>query len=111
MTATDLILRTDLGGHVTELALNRPEKLNAFDNALRGRFVERLTECEVDPEVRVIIVRGEGRAFSVGADVSHGTRPADATAYDDFNRLGEKFEEFLRVWDSPKPVIAQIHGY
>mgnify|MGYP001475737545 CR=1 FL=1 len=37
MTDTDLIRRTDLGGHVTELALNRPEKLNAFDAALRAR--------------------------------------------------------------------------
>lgn len=111
MTATDLVRRTDLGGHVTELALNRPDKLNAFDAALRASFVQRLTECELDPDVRVIIVRGEGRAFSVGADVSSGTRPADATAYDDFSRLGDKLEEFLRVWDSPKPVIGQIHGY
>lgn len=111
MSATDLVRRIDLGGHVTELVLNRPDKLNAFDAAMRVAFVRRLTECELDPEVRVIIVRGEGRAFSVGADVSSGTRPLDATANDDFNWLGQKFEEFLRVWDSPKPVIAQIHGY
>jgi len=108
----DTVLVEDLGDHVTELILNRPDKLNAFNDELRRDFGEALDGCEHDLQVRVIIVKGAGRAFSVGADIEGGSSTHADTAEDDRTRmLRNTLDFFLRIWDYPKPVIAQIHGH
>lgn len=99
-------------GPVAEIAFNRPDKMNAFNAQLLEEFDQALTLAERDTAVRVIIVKGLGRAFSVGMDISpksHAPEEEGQTA--DRERLQASIERWLRVWDLPKPVIAQVHGY
>lgn len=109
----DLTLVTELEEHVVEIQLNRPEKLNAFSDDLRRSFVAALDECEANEAWRVIIVRGAGRAFSVGADIGKPKSENERLGVEEdrLHILDHDIEPFLRVWDSPKPVIAEVHGY
>ncbi len=56
------------------LTLNRPEKLNALSSSLIAEFAEALDEVAADPDIKVLIIRGAGRAFSTGYDLSGGGR-------------------------------------
>ena len=56
-------------GPVTVLTLNRPEKLNAWNASMRARLRVVIEECARDPDLRVLILTGAGRAFSAGEDV------------------------------------------
>ena len=62
---------------VGNIALNRPEKLNAFDGAMHEELYTALGEAAQDEEIRCIVVRGEGRGFSAGADLAQVMREAD----------------------------------
>ena len=64
-------------GGVGNIALNRPEKLNAFDGAMHEELYTALGEAAQDEEIRCIVVRGEGRGFSAGADLAQVMREAD----------------------------------
>lgn len=62
---------------VATITLARPERLNAINMAMRDELWEHLATCRDIPEIRVIVFRGEGRAFSAGADISEfGTAPS-----------------------------------
>lgn len=95
-------------GAVRWLTLDRPEKLNAFTGAMQHDLRVAVERAGADPEVRAIVLTGEGRAFSVGADRSllDGTAdPADhALAAEEFPRLLEA------VGTSPTPVLAAVNG-
>ena len=94
---------------VATVTLNRPERLNAMDNALSGELRERLRTIDRDPDVRAIIVTGAGdRAFSSGMDLrSDRVAPAGGIL------LGEEDEEYvpLTLLKVRKPTIAAIKGY
>lgn len=102
-------------GRVAEVVLNRPDKLNAFNHDLFEQYERVLGQLGADPAVSVIIVRGEGRAFSVGWDVG---KPASAqngyshrSAHEDWVRLRWHIRVFSAVFDVPKPVVAAVHGH
>ena len=63
------VLQVDRGP-ITRIILNRPEKLNALNAALGDAFIDALTEEGFRPEVRVLIIAGDGRAFCAGDDIS-----------------------------------------
>ena len=73
-----LILRRH--GQVQEIRLNRPHRLNAVTQGLYDELGDALTVAEQDPEVRVVVITGEGRAFCVGADLKE--HKAGRTAFD-----------------------------
>ena len=94
------------------ITLNRPEKMNAFNAQMLEDFASALDVAQQDDAVRVVIVRGAGRAFSVGYDISPGEfSPHEHTITEDREWLERAIALWLRVWDFPKPVIAQVHGY
>jgi len=99
----------DTVGAVRYLTLNRPRVLNALNDALEGALWSALAGADDDPAVRVVVLRGAGRAFSAGADLKER---AEGAAVDvdqvlrDFSRSA-----FLRIWAMGKPVIAAVHGY
>ena len=68
----NLVLTDDPAPHVRRVTLNRPEKRNALNHALRGGILEALRKADQDPEVRVMIVRGAGKCFSSGYDLGGG---------------------------------------
>jgi enoyl-CoA hydratase/carnithine racemase len=106
------LVTTEISGKVGWLVLNRPEKLNAFNAALLAEFEAAVDALGGDDRVAVIVIRGEGRAFSVGYDVAGGGAPTDRVrALDDWLNLRGKIETWLKVWRCPKPVIAAVHGF
>src|ERR1700680_5219257 len=96
------------------LTLNRPEKLNAMTPALISEFADALTQIEKDPEIKVLVIRGAGRAFSTGYDLPGGWgegAPHPFTLDDDQRFLQRYVEHLLRLRALPKPAIAMVHGY
>jgi enoyl-CoA hydratase len=111
MSVENLVRRTDLAGRIAVLTLDDPSNGNAFSVELVGHLVALLAECSADKEVRVVILRGQGRGFSSGADLSrYGPKGRDADA-DRRNLLQLHVESCLRLWEYPKPVIGLVHGY
>lgn len=100
-------------GNLGYITLNRPEKLNALSGALLREFDDVLDTARTDSGARVIIIRGAGRSFSAGYDLSRGPNAGGehGDPVDDRDRLQANIDRWLRVWDFPKPVIAQVHGY
>ncbi len=101
-------------GAVAYLTLNRPEKLNALNAAMLSGLRLALTAVEADPEIRVVILTGAGRAFSAGFDLHRGPgdpdphqMPPDAWR----QHLKNYVDTFLMVWNLSKPVIAAVNGY
>jgi enoyl-CoA hydratase len=99
--------------HERRLTLDRPEKRNALDNALRGAVFEALRAADADDTVRVTILRGAGPCFSAGYDLA-----ADLTADRPYPTAGgdghwprHVVEGWFAIWDLAKPVIAQVHGW
>ena len=103
----------DRDGAVAWLTLNRPEKLNAFNADMLSQFDERLNELEGDRTVNCVVLRGTGRAFCVGYDVSKVGNYTEEheTIYTDWVRLRNKLSAWLRVWEFPKPIIGSVHGF
>jgi len=100
-------------GRVARLTLNRPEKMNALSRDLLDEYATALTEAERDEEVRVIIVKGAGRAFSAGYDIEPG-RPGEygaGTILGDLASMQRNTNRITTAWNLKKPVIAQVHGY
>ncbi len=102
-----LVLRTSTSWGV-RLTLNRPAKLNAISRELREALTTSIDDAAADPEVRVIVIAGAGRAFCAGYDLSE-EQPDDAWGWREI--LAEDVASTLAIWRCPKPVIAQVHGY
>src|SRR5438477_13050186 len=84
------------------LTLNRPEKLNAMTPALIAEFGEALTQIEKDAAIKVVVIRGAGRAFSTGYDLTGGWGEGAShpfTIDDDQKFLQRYVEHWLRLRD------------
>lgn len=114
--AEEPVLLEEHVGPLLYLTLNRPHKLNALNRALQLAIQDALDRAEGAQGVRVIVLRGAGRCFSVGHDVSpevwdshHRGDVRDPLV--DQARDYEEHLRWLRLWDFPKPIITQVHGY
>jgi enoyl-CoA hydratase/carnithine racemase len=97
----------ELSGNVATVTLNRPDKLNAFNQRMCDEFEHLWNAVRLDDDVRVIVLQANGdRAFSTGVDVQEGYfRPANVWSQRDPGaQLGPKHNN---VW---KPVVAALHG-
>ena len=106
---------------IARITLNRPEKRNALDFALRREFVDALRTAERDDEVTLVLIDGAGSSFCSGYDMAINTRePEDApdgwvssvhfdSWTDQFAR--SCFRDWMTIWDLLKPVVAKVHGY
>ena len=108
----------ELDGAVATLTLNRPQRLNAIVPALIEDLEAALDRAEADDAVRAIRLRGAGRAFCAGYDIEWGADAMDAAeggrAWDpmaDYRMMSRFVGAYMRLWRSPKPVIAQVHGH
>jgi enoyl-CoA hydratase len=112
MAFTNLLL--DKHELIGTLTLNRPEKLNAMTPALIAEMGQALTEIERDPDIKVLIIRGAGRSFCTGYDLTVGLGGTSGERYtldSDQRSLQHYVEHWLRLRDLPKPVISMVHGY
>jgi enoyl-CoA hydratase len=93
------------------LTLNRPAKLNALNGPLVAALLHALDAAEADDRVRVIVLDGAGRAFCSGYDLAEETAGGVHGPVQWRALLAADVAATLRFLDSPKPVIASIHGY
>jgi enoyl-CoA hydratase len=102
------------------VSLNRPERLNAIDDAMPGQIRAAVERANADDEVRVIVVQGSGRAFCAGYDLqlyAEGgaterwaqTEPWDPVR--DYREMRRNTDDFFTLWRSLKPTICKVHGY
>jgi enoyl-CoA hydratase len=102
----DVVLREERRDGVLELTMNRPKVLNALSFGLLQALSRALGQAGHDPEVRAVIITGEGRAFAAGADIQDlsGMSPGAFLATDVF-----------RAWEEiaacPKPMVAAVNGF
>ncbi len=108
------VLVDDPAPHVRRITLNRPDKRNALNHALRGEVIHALQAADANPEVRVSIVRGAGKCFSAGYELGSGNEGQEMpyfTAGGDGSWPRHVTTGWMGIWDLAKPVIAQVHSY
>jgi enoyl-CoA hydratase len=105
----DELILYEVDERVAIVTLNRPEKLNAITPELQRELLRALERAADDPAVHVAVVRGAGRAFSAGYDVTSGEMAASGVPADRV-QLERIVRAWLEIWDLPLPVIAQVHG-
>ena len=110
-------------GAVATITLNRPERLNTIVPPMPQEIQAAVGRAIRDAAVKVVVVRGAGRAFCAGYDFGGGFQHwGDALSTDGRWDPGKDFvaatapelaptQQLMSVWRSPKPVIAQVHGY
>ncbi|HEX6709428.1 MAG TPA: enoyl-CoA hydratase-related protein [Rubrobacter sp.] len=97
-------------GGVATISLNRPEKLNAFDSTMHAELYSALDGAAADEEIRCIVLRGEGRGFSAGADLAEVVREADGDP-DLGEYLRNTYSRLVkRMVSIEKPIVAALHG-
>ena len=99
---------------IAYVTLNRPDKLNAINGPMLADFQDAMDVAEVDPDVRVVIITGAGRAFSAGFDITpdpDAPHPHKGSADGWRTHLQGLIDGFMKVWHLPKPVIAAVNGY
>ncbi len=94
--------------NIAKITLNRPDALNAFNPELISDLNAALDQAEQDNEIRAVIISGEGKAFSAGADLKAMTE-LSREEVQNFTKAGQ--ELFRRIESFPKAVIAAINGY
>ncbi len=105
-----VLLAEDLGP-VRRLTLNRPASLNALSGELMNALDEAFAAAADDDEVRVVILRGAGRAFCAGYDLKQDAQEGTKDAAEWHRELDRDTRRLLRILELPKPVIASVHSY
>jgi enoyl-CoA hydratase/carnithine racemase len=100
-------VRLTIEGHRADIALNRPDVLNAMDVEVFDRLAKAADEVRSAPGVRVLVVSGEGKSFSSGIDTS--SFGAVAGASDEM--IGRAQAGFRKIGTLPMPTIAAVKGH
>jgi len=112
------------------VTLNRPDRLNTLTEGVVQGVADAIDRATASRPVRAIVLRGAGRALTGGYDLNPGdggdiedgwTNPYDAPAPEpragawdpvrDFQFMGHNVKRFMKIWECPKPVLGQIHGW
>jgi len=94
---------------VAYITLNRPDKLNAMDDALLAGVAQALAQASADTQAKVVVVRGAGRVFCAGGDVQDMPQQRTEAQYR-AKRLPIEQDIAQQVRSLGKPLIAQVHG-
>jgi len=97
-------------GVVARVWLNRPEVRNALDGGTVAELRSLLFDLGSDDTVRVIVLGGRGKAFCAGADLNWMKAMASFTRDDNLREAQSLADLYFTVYDSPKPVVARVHG-
>jgi len=112
------------------ITLNRPEKMNTLTDTVIQGIADSIDRATASPDVSSVIIRGAGPTFTAGYDLNpqagdrgrgafqprFGAKQVDARpgAWDpvrDYAFMGNNMRRFMKLWECPKPVIAELHGY
>jgi len=103
----EMVIVEKKDNHVASITLNRPEHLNTFNSQMAIELNQALFDLDTDPLIRVILLKGSGRAFCAGIDVSEleGQTPIEYQEW-----ISRMERPLLNISKLKKPVIAQLHG-
>jgi 2-(1,2-epoxy-1,2-dihydrophenyl)acetyl-CoA isomerase len=110
------VISSERRGSVRSIVIDNPTKGNALDRDQMVALTEAFTEAGADSEARVVVLRGAGKAFCTGADLTaaHGTLPKKGRVAPSPNTTEDRDAEFnatiRTIWNLDKPVIAAIDG-
>ena len=105
-----LVRRDDTDGIAT-LTIDRPDAMNAFNEAVMSQLATSLRAAAADPTVKGIVIAGSGKAFVAGADIRFFVKNIEAKTIDriaTFTKAGQDL--LLEIQHSAKPVVARVHG-
>lgn len=93
--------------NVATICLNRPKTLNAMSQVMRHELLQAINTAEENDDVRIVVIRAEGRGFSAGTDLSEGL-----AGFDTINdQIQQEYKPILMgVANSTKPYMSSIHG-
>ncbi len=107
----DQFIKVSERGGIVTITLDRPDKLNAFAGHMRRDLAEALEQAGSDDGVRVVVIKGAGRAFSAGGDVTAMHELMERDNADEFARmLGAGRRVVTLIREMVKPVIASVNG-
>ncbi len=108
--SVDADVISTLNGQVLTLSLNRPQTINSFTKGMHRALLQALEHARDHPQVHCVVLKGEGRGFCAGQDLSElSLDPAKPTDLGEL--VGNYFNKLIRTIDEfPKPVVAQVHG-
>jgi enoyl-CoA hydratase len=106
MTYANLLLTREDG--IGTVTINRPEVMNALNIAVFQELYRMFTEIEKDPEIRVVILTGAGKAFVAGVDIRE-MKDSDSSSIRKFIKIARRAGD--AVYNLSKPVIAAVNGY
>src|SRR5262245_22815780 len=93
------------------ITLNRPDKLNAFNEAMHSALAAALADAEADPGCRTLLLTGAGRAFCAGQDLADRMQPSDGQPPDLGDTLDRLYNPLVRRLRAlPFPVVAVVNG-
>jgi enoyl-CoA hydratase len=103
---------------IATLTLNRPERLNAIGAHTGRELREAVARANADDAVHVIVLKGAGKAFCAGYDLKDYAEGETAWNQEmpwdpmiDYRMMRQNTDDFMSLWRSYKPTIAQVHGY
>jgi enoyl-CoA hydratase len=103
---------------IARITLNRPERLNAINDAMPGEIRRAVEQANGDDDVHVIVLQGAGRAFCAGYDLKAYAEAETPLIQDmpwdpmqDYRIMKRFTDDFFSIWRSYKPVICKVHGY
>ena len=103
---TPQYVKASIDGRIGRIRLNRPERYNALNRAMIREIVEAMERFDQEETVAVIVLSGEGKSFSAGADIEE---MVDATPVS--MELLDPFADWDRISRLHKPLIAAVHGF
>lgn len=114
-TTTYQYIQYQTGEGIARVTLNRPEKLNALSQQLQMELSAATNAADADDAIHVIVIKGNGRAFSAGYDITPRQESDEDRRQRTIRRDIQNLRRTQGRWDAllnlSKPVIAQVHGY
>lgn len=102
------LVKYNVEDSVAKITLNSPAKLNAFEVTLINDLINAMQEADEDPNVKVIVLTGAGKAFCAGGDVSYMQSMNLDSAYD-YVKIGKRLVDSMTL--TSKPIIAAVNGF
>ncbi|MCW3698914.1 enoyl-CoA hydratase/isomerase family protein [Burkholderia cenocepacia] len=108
---SEAVVKVEFRGPVAWVTINRPSKLNALSSEVVKTMTNTIRELEANDDVRVIVITGEGKNFSVGYDIAEEVEAGIARPEDWHGALTRNVGLSMAVWSVTKPTIAAVDGW
>ncbi|MDJ0866098.1 MAG: crotonase/enoyl-CoA hydratase family protein [Myxococcota bacterium] len=120
------VVRYEERDAIAVLTIDRPDKLNTLTEAVVAGVADGIDRATKSQRVRAVVLRGEGRVFTAGYDLTAAGEGGWGSPYDapgpppregawdpvrDYQFMNQNVQRFMKIWHCPKPVIGQIHGF